>query len=161
MKTLIILFALISSFSLSQECNYEVNEKDDMTGVFKKKTKYIRMVREMTTASGIQFCKIDTTYYLSVMWGTSGVIDKNCQLIFKFDNDSIMKLYPVGIYSSRYEVDHNVIEPSYVISRDQLKKFTNNKIKKARLYTTKGYAEGEVKDKYIVPIQQAANCIMN
>ena len=157
MKTLFLIVFFSPTFCFAQKL--KENKIDEFTNASVKRTSWETITYSGRFVAYARISKIDDTYYLNlrVMLPSSEVfsIDKGDELMIKTVTDSIVTLYNLeygisctgcgakGLLGSGVQG----MEVSYKIPSEIVSYLLNNKIKKLRIYTTDGYAEGDIKDK--------------
>lgn len=130
------------------------NEKDAFTGSHVTETSYVKLSDGLT-------CAIRSVNNLRVLMVSFNggdevyTMEKDAQLMFKLQNDSIVTLSnledAVGEYRSftigNTHISHFLLQTKYILSDEQIKDLHIHKITIVRFYTTAGYIEREVSDK--------------
>lgn len=151
---LVIFFASIH-ISHSQEKIFSENRIDDMTGKQVRRTVWATLKVEMYYVYYARLCQIDDYIYMDVKIMTGGshtTMDSNANFIIKFENDSIIYLKNNNYVSSGkgdgaisyFGSKAEGINPTFAMTKDILKYFAKNPMKKIRFYFNDGYVETEV-----------------
>lgn len=135
------------------------NKVDEFTKNTVKRTSWEAIQRTSTLTAYCRVSKINDVVYLELRCMLGGyvfAIDKGDKLMLMTDTDSVITLL-----NGKYEISCkgcgsiNITgsalqgaELSYLVSNDEFNFLLNNRVKKLRLYTTKGYVEAELKDKF-------------
>ncbi len=127
------------------------------------------------------FIKSDKGYYFGMFFvremGAKMEILPDNPIVFKFDDDTILKLDPGQDYARRHKLPLTTfnIKPFYTITEEQIKLFADRKIKNVKIYFTSEkvkdeksekdelgtYFEFEVQsDRYQANCQAGARCIL-
>lgn len=161
------LILLLLSNLVSKSQKIEKNVKDDMTGDKIIQTDYSYFKKGFNDWSFYRFNSINKKIYFDIKISLGSKvfsIREGMELIFKFENDSIIKLKsPVSEISSRGQASIGLmgsglpgVSIGYPINQEILYKFQNWRIKKVRVYTSEGFEEWEVSDDYKGGIQERA-----
>lgn len=162
------ILLLIFLFNLaSKGQKIEKNIKDEMTGDRIIQSDYSYFKKGFNDWSFYRFNSINKKIYFDIKISLGSKvfsIREGMELIFKFENDSIIKLKsPVSEISSRGQASIGLMGSSlpgvsigYPINQEILYKFQNWRIKKVRVYTSEGFEEWEVSDDYKGGIQERA-----
>jgi hypothetical protein len=116
----------------------------------------------------IEFDKVDSSFYMKIdrkLFGAhSIVISTGQELIVKLGNEEFIKLKSKSNYAGKiYQTtgsNMTAFIAIYSITKVQLENIILHGIKKIRLFTTEGFEEFEIKDKYQEEIKSAATCIV-
>lgn len=156
MKVLLILLLALPLASYSQELIE--NKVDEFTKHKVLRTSWEPLTRTQKLYSFIQISKVNESSYLRIKYtipNTIFSIREGDKIMLKLANDSIVSLlYPksqvsckgcgvVGISMS----NHDGVEVSIPLDKDVVDILIKQRISKIRVYTTKGYAEEDVKEK--------------
>ena len=157
MKAIFLVVFFFPNFCFAQKL--VKNEVDEFTKASIKTTSWETITYSGRFVAYASISKIDETYYLNlrVMLPSSEVfsIDKGDELMIKTATDSIITLYNL-----KYEISCTGcgakgllgsgvpgMEVKYKIPSEIVSFLLNTRINKLRIYTTDGYAEGDIKDK--------------
>ena len=163
-----LLFGL--SFSLAGQV-LEENKVDEFTKHSVKRTSWETLNSSMKFNAYFRISKIDDLIYfdlkMSIGVGEVFSIKKDQELMFKLANDSIVSLpnleYALtckGCGAKGYmgSAAHG-IQVSYPINIKQIDLLKKEKVIKARVYTSTGYVEDELKDKNALKIKKALSLV--
>lgn len=141
------------------------NKKDEFTNNLIKRTSWESLSSTFSINAHFRISLIDSleTFDLKVMIDKRFSIDKDQELMFKLENGEVVKLQnleavrtcqgcgAVGLKGS----EAPGIAALYPLNKDQAEKLKTNKVVKVRIYTTEGYLECDVKDKFAQKINAA------
>lgn len=159
MKHLYFFVILITSSLLySQECKYDKNEVDEFTKNKILETKFEWLGNNF----GYNFKKINDSKFLRIEIHHSKVfsIRDGSKLMFLTEKEE-----PITILFPKYEISKVSSASNYYVvqylnlSEELLSRFKNEKISKARIYTTDGYLEIDIKDKRSIKFKELLKCI--
>lgn len=160
MKKILLIITILCSLQGMTQTLVE-NKTDDFTKATVKRTSWEKLVYQLSKFTCfIRFSKIDTLYYLDVKIMEAGnvfSIDKDSKIMLKLSNDTIYTLNNLAYVISSIG-DGAIgfvgsqamgIETSYISFSDRtFKQLETFPIKKIRIYTTDGYLETDVLDKF-------------
>lgn len=166
MKKIITL--LLICFSLIARGQELVrNEVDEFTKHIVKETSWMPLLPMTMQNVHFRVRKVDSTYFFDIKWMGGGIgvtsIREGDELMFKLENDEIISnkclkfvVSCVGCGATGFAGSGaKGIAPTYVVTEDNVKKLLKNYVYKIRLYTSDGYIEKELKDKFSENIYQA------
>jgi hypothetical protein len=159
MKTILHL-VIVLIFIQKAFCQTIVeNKKDEFTGNSIIRTSWETIQSNFHFTGYFRISRINDHIYfdLKMILGSGGVfaINKDDQLMFKLENDSIITLYNLeyaltcsgcGAISLAGSSAQG-IKTSYSLSEQNVEELKKFKIVKWRIYTTNGYVEDEIKEK--------------
>lgn len=175
MKKVIIIFGfLITIFGYGQDCKYKRNEIDEFT-----KSKILETKSELLTISGmgfgfsssVSFKKVDNQRYLKLAITSPSVfsIRKDDKIMFKTNAETSIELSFVETIISDYISGTRIgtsTTPSthkamiiIPLSNSELERLYTEDILKARIHTSDGYIDDDVKSKRAKKIKEYAKCI--
>lgn len=156
MKNIFILLCVLPVFAFSQKIKED--KKDNFTGTQVKTTDWLNVAggNFKSLCANMRVQMIDTNYYvcLKLMKNNSVYsIDTDNALMFKLENDEVIKIYPIKFEISCYGCGAVGFsgsaslgtETKYPITRQTLIRLAANKTIEIRIYTSKGYTEHEIK----------------
>lgn len=156
-----IVYILLIPFSISLNSFGQKlieNKVDEFTKKSVKRTTWSKLVWTPSIYMHSQVSKINEDYSFSIKLmhnKTAFSINEGDEIMFILENDSVMK-FPSVKYAITCRGCGSVdfigasdpgIETHYLLNKSQLEYLSDNKIKKMRIYTSKGYIESEVKSK--------------
>lgn len=145
------------------------NKIDEFTENSIKRTSWERFVQTALFTSNFRISKIDDNLFfeLKMMDGSVFSIDKDQKLMFKLEDNEIVKLPNLefkvtcegcgakGFAGSLAQG----IQVAYLINLEQIEKLKNNNAEKIRIYTNDGYREYEMKSKNYAKVKKALSLI--
>lgn len=161
---LVLIILLFTHTAISQTIAEE--SIDEFTGSSIKRSSWETFNQSMKFIGHFRISKIDSIFYfdLKMMRGDKVFsISEGSDLMFKLDNNEIVTVKAltteitctgcgaIGFNGSTGQG----IQISYLLSSDQLKLLKEHKVVKVRVYTTDGYLEDEIKEKFIDRISKA------
>lgn len=168
-KAIILILFMVSSLISLGQCKFKRNEVDEFTKKTIRETKPVSVAGVFSQNYTVALKQVNENYYLNFAYGSTGtfamVIGEGDELMFKFDNDSVLTLESLEIasashYYSQY-ANSTGISCSYGITREQLETLARNKTVKIRFYTSEGYYEKETKSDGIEKMRSNAKCMLN
>lgn len=167
----VIIFGVTSlTFGLHGQ-SLEENKVDEFTNNAVKRTSWELLCFSMKNnfTSYFRISRINEYNYfdLKLMIGGIFSIDKDQEIMFKLDNEDIVKLLNL-----KYEVTckgcgaiglsgSNVqgINVSYTLDEEQFEMLKNHEVVKVRIFTNDGYVEGDTKRKHVKKIPKALELV--
>lgn len=158
MKYVFVLTLLILPGLYGNAQKLEQNEIDEFTKKVIKRTSWEPMWRTMGSSVFFRTSNLDDIYVLSLrmmLGGSIFSIQQSEKLMLKMDDDSVIILNcaqyaltckgcgAIGFGGSTGEG----LQAEYPIDKDQLDYLFNHKVKKIRIYTSKGFIEESVNEK--------------
>lgn len=154
MKRFLLFLAILSICGSAYSQKVVKNEKDAFTGSHVTETSYVTISDGFTCS----IRSVNGTRILMVSFNGGDEIytmEKDAQLMFKLQNDSIITLAnledAVGEYRSlnigNSHISHFLLKTKYYLSEEQINELQANKITNVRFYTTDGYIERKVSEK--------------
>ncbi|WP_109438370.1 hypothetical protein [Aquimarina sp. AU119] len=171
MKYITTLFLLISSFSYSQKtvkydkCKFQKDEYDKFTKESVKQTKGKAIFMNLSRSVVVQGFKVDNRKYLEIT-----VID-NHLFGFKEGGSFMLMLDDEEVVDLKFE---NSIVADYInagsfdiwkarvlfsLNEEIFNKLVKSNVYEFRYYTSDGYVEKKIKEKYINNIASVLKCI--
>lgn len=146
-----MLIALIFATQLLQGQKIVKNEVDKFSKQKRIETSNTDLVSSMSVNLAVKLRSVGDSYYaLFYGYGKSvGIISPNHYMQILFDNDSILKIYPTSMQSYSIGTSRNYYQDhQYNISKEDLQMLSTQKIKSIRRYTSEGYSDFELKEKF-------------
>ena len=164
-QTLLVV-TLIWTSSLTFGQKLVTNKIDGFTNSSIKRTSYERLNWSTSFVGYFRISKInENTYFdLKMMINTSVFsINKGQEIMFKFFSGEIIKLpnieYAItctGCGAKGFAGSEGQgIKVSYILEKEQFEKLKNNIVETVRIYTTDGYVESSIAEKYYKKLQKA------
>lgn len=154
-----LLFLLVPVSTFAQ--TLVKNEVDEFTSLRIMETSWEFLLPPMSQNVHFRTKKIENNYYFDLKWmdrtGTAVYsIDKADELMFKLENGTIVKLpcieyviSCIGCGATGFAGSEGMgINPMYHIDNKSYELLKGNTIVKMRFYTTDGYLERDIKQKY-------------
>lgn len=162
MKKVVILLVVSFSTILCFCQKLERNEVDEFTGHKVKETSWEVFAShtplDLSKTFGGQFriCRVNDSYFFDLRLSLSPVfsVDKGQVLMFKLDNNDVVQFpcteYKIskkggGVSGVKWSGTEGLYV-TYIIDKEQLDLIKDYKSVKVRVYTSKGYAECDIKD---------------
>jgi hypothetical protein len=176
-----LLLALAISNSISaQNCKYKTNEIDKFTNKYTKLTKAEKVISTFFTTGEFSVKKIDTSYFFIFDYVLSSYsnfepysIKKTAQLIFLLENGETITLNSAddinGVKKTVIGLPPvyvcNLTNVSYPVTKNQIDKFFNSKVKSIRFYRTESngkedFIDNEIKKNNQDDIQNLIKCVL-
>ncbi|WP_139150357.1 hypothetical protein [Flagellimonas zhangzhouensis] len=164
----LILFSSMSEFVLGQEI--VKNEVDEFTGSRVIESSWESLTKNSSLYSYVRFRKIDDEVFLNFKFMIGNKVfsvDKGEVLYLKFVDDEIVKLFnaeyqlsnfgdgAIGIVGSQMLG----VELICLIDNTILLKLKEKNLDKIRVYTSKGYAETNIKSKQALKLNELARLL--
>ena len=168
-KAIILIMLIVSSINSFGQCKFKRNEVDEFTKKMIRETKPVSVAGVFSQNYTVAFKQVNENYYLNFAYGSTGtfamVIGEGDELMFRFENDSVLTLESLETESARHFFSQysnsTSISCSYGITADQIEMIARNKTVKVRFYTTEGYHEKETKSDGVEKMRSNAKCILN
>jgi len=161
-KIAFVLFTLLFCNQLSSQ-TLEQNETDESTGHKIRQTSWETLILKMKLTAYFRISRIDSFYYfdLKMTTGTDKVvaIDKDQEMVFKFENDSVLRLKNLNYaITSTLEGERGFagsegqgVKVRYPLSLADIDKLRNNIAIKWKIYTINGHLESnKIADTYFM-----------
>jgi hypothetical protein len=168
-NTLFVLAFIVTSIAAGAQHLAE-NKVDEFTKKSVKRTTWEKFIYSMKGSAFIRASKIDSTVLLDFKFSNTDVISirEGSRFMLKTESDSIITLnsleYTIsckgcgatGFAGSAAEG----IEVRYPVSMEQVNYLISHPATKLRFYTTDGYLEFEIKEKFAKALQQQLMLIL-
>lgn len=160
MRSLTLTLALLTGLAgISQVCDYEIDEKDEFTGEYKK------MVDSQFPHGKIEFTDDNGSLTMKVTYNNSNLnfateAKGGDQLMLKLEDETMITLTCLDINPSGKEKKPTLYTtPTYEISADQMAQLAASEITMAR-FDFNGESVDVEPGKYGGKVLQAAQCIL-
>lgn len=172
-KMLTCIIALLFAATIADAQVLAEDKKDEFTGSTVKRTTYERLTPVMFNEFHAYFrlSKVDSlyTFDLKLFFGDRSyfTIRQGDKLMFKLNDGAVWQIESLETKISRtgqgsIDIIGSALPGvaiSYGMNSDMLDALANNKIEKIRIYTSRGYVEKELKEKFDVSIKNAIRLI--
>lgn len=169
-KSFIIFILLLTVNTLTGQTLKE-NKVDDFTNNSVKRTSWETLNYNSKFSAYFRISKINESCYLDLKFSNNSMkvfsVDKGNELMFKLENDKIIKLLNLKYTISDRGVaakgivgsDLHGVLISYLIDKEQIQSIKSNIIVKTRIYTNESYVESDMKTKNYNKIKKALQLV--
>jgi len=166
----IVIILIFTTFYIQISAQEIVEDKiDEFTKNSVKRTSWEKLVFELDLTAYFRISKINDIFYFDLKAMDQSVfsIAEGQEIMFKLKNGKIIKLNNLeyaltctGCGAIGYAGSGGIgIKVSYEISKEFLDLLRANQVEKIRIYTSKGYIEKEIKEKFAKKLENAFKLI--
>lgn len=165
MKKILTLLLLIFITGQTFSQKLVKDEVDEFTGIAVRETSLERITWSKKLVYSISYTQTDSFYFQSLEIGLPGVfsMDQNDEIMFKLSDGKIMtfKNMKYGISRTWGTLGWQALTVGMIITQEELNELIENPPVKIRVYTSTGFVEEEVAERYIDIIPNSIELLLN